>query len=446
VASPVVLSDGDVLWDVVDEHLAEAAFLFEQVQRAHDSPVTTLDVLARDAEARLDAHVDALVVGADPVRDRVLGPRLREPDPEAVDLVAAAALATCAAGSLGDLVPALAHENGEVRDAAAVAFAWSASDRARRWILGRLEATGSPFERASLLRVCGSLGERVSPMVQWLQADDPVLVRAAARAALHTEPDKHRPIVEFLLDQPDEAVAQALLAPGLAWGTARAWRRCVQLATDTKRVHPVAMALYAALGRPGDHERLVGLLESPSHARAALFSLGFSGNAAVLGPLVAQVEGESAAHRKLAAQAIAMITGIEVPALPLAGAPAEDDEGPRALPPLDSDDLEADLAPAAEDALPEPDPAAIRRLCGEAALRLSSDRRWLAGQPHTPSTLVEYLGRAPLGQRHVLALSLYVRTRGGAWIDTRARTARQREQLARAESVVRGASGSPGPW
>lgn len=65
-----------LLWDIVHEHLDEGAYLFTQWERALCSPLYTLPRLQRTVEARLLAHVDGLVVGGAPVRDRLLLPRL----------------------------------------------------------------------------------------------------------------------------------------------------------------------------------------------------------------------------------------------------------------------------------------------------------------------------------------------------------------------------------
>jgi hypothetical protein len=61
-----------VLWDVVEEHLDEAAFLVGQFERALEHPARLLSELDRYPEGRLRAHVDALAIGGAPVRERLL--------------------------------------------------------------------------------------------------------------------------------------------------------------------------------------------------------------------------------------------------------------------------------------------------------------------------------------------------------------------------------------
>ncbi|MFP2928038.1 hypothetical protein ACLESO_23120, partial [Pyxidicoccus sp. 3LG] len=63
-------------WDIAEEHLDEAAFLFRQREKDRVSPLYTLQELADGVEGRLLAHVDALVLGGPRVARRLLLPRL----------------------------------------------------------------------------------------------------------------------------------------------------------------------------------------------------------------------------------------------------------------------------------------------------------------------------------------------------------------------------------
>src|SRR6185369_14237639 len=49
-------------WDILEEHLAEAAFLWEQWELALDAANYSLDEVAAGPEERLRAHLDALVL------------------------------------------------------------------------------------------------------------------------------------------------------------------------------------------------------------------------------------------------------------------------------------------------------------------------------------------------------------------------------------------------
>ena len=67
------LREGTIRWDVVEEHLDEAGFLFGQWELALRSPSYTLSEIAEGPEARVLAHLDGLaVVGPRAVSDLLI--------------------------------------------------------------------------------------------------------------------------------------------------------------------------------------------------------------------------------------------------------------------------------------------------------------------------------------------------------------------------------------
>jgi uncharacterized protein (TIGR02270 family) len=441
-------ADRDVLWDVLEEHLSEAEFAIENLERTFDSPVVTLSTLASGIESRLLAHVDGLALGGGPVRKRLLDPAMAAPDPDRPFLLAAVGLALAMAFGPEALGPAMAHDDADVRLAAARACGLAGGPRVSAWIANRLDADSSPQARASVFRVCARLGVRVPRLVEWLQSGDISVARAAAVAVKHADSAVYLPIVEYLLDHPDAVVRDGALVAALAWGSNAAWSKCVQWALESPPSScRLPMALSAALGGPMQHDALVAQLARQGRTRSALWALGFSGNARVIPALRAHLESEDASTRKLAAQAIAMITGLSLdtvearktaPKVPGELAPAEQDpEAVLSLPPLEEDDLDADLGPADEDALPDPDVAAVHQHCDRMLRQLAADRRLLGGKPFGLEVLISELYDAPLGRRHVLGLSLFIRSGATAWVDTRAFSAEQRRGIARASEQPR---------
>ena len=106
-----------VLWDVVEEHLDEAAFGLEQLETLLEHPTLTLGELSRYPEGRLLAHVEALVVGGDEVRERLLLPEIENANEDEPTRVTAATLALISAGRYELLPPVLSHEVPAVRAA-----------------------------------------------------------------------------------------------------------------------------------------------------------------------------------------------------------------------------------------------------------------------------------------------------------------------------------------
>jgi hypothetical protein len=156
---------------------------------------------------------------------------------------------------------------------------------------------------------------------------------------------------------------------------------------------------------------------------------------------------------KIASQAIATISGIDLrdPALaapaapPSAKAPEEDPEAARALPPLEEDDLDADLVPRPEEELPDPNAIAIRRACESWLPQAAKGARLLGGRPLTPEGVASFLERAPLGQRHVVAMAVGIRTGGSVEIETRGFVGQQRRDLAALRGLDPRAMGRAAP-
>jgi uncharacterized protein (TIGR02270 family) len=279
------------------------------------------------------------------------------------------------------------------------------------------------------------------PLLEPLQSDDPELIAAAASAARRADARTHLPVIEHLLGHPAGAVREAALVPALAWGSQRAWDACRSWALDPAAPCPLALNLYAALGGRGEHERIARLLQSAPHRAAALFALGLSGSVAQLPALLPWLRGDDPLLGKLAAQSLSMITGIDLgdEALARAGEPEpadEDDDAASTLPELADDDLEADLVPAPETALPELDADAVERRAQEVVDRLAAEQRHLAGAPFGPAALLDALEHGPQRRRHALALALGIRGGGQLWLDTRAFTARQHADIHAARALA----------
>lgn len=52
-----------ILWDVIEEHLDEATFLYTQFESLLDHPLLTRADVERSVTSRLIAHLDGLVLG-----------------------------------------------------------------------------------------------------------------------------------------------------------------------------------------------------------------------------------------------------------------------------------------------------------------------------------------------------------------------------------------------
>jgi uncharacterized protein (TIGR02270 family) len=303
----------------------------------------------------------------------------------------------------------------------------------QRWAGDQFRSAPSSGARAAVLDLHAARGLQPPPLMDALRSDDPTLVAAAARAARWAGPRTHLPALEYLLGHDDAAVREAALPTALSLGSARAWAACRRWAFDEEPGVPLAMTACAALGGRAEHARLGHRLACDARPEWVLFALAFSGDRRQVPPLIEWLRSDEPLHAKLALQAIAGITGLDVRddafALPAHGPASEavrdETEARAALPPLDRDNLDADLVPWPEDALPMPNVMAVERFWSERAGRFDPGRRYLAGRAFGAAALVEQLEVAPLRRRHVLAFTLCACTGAGAWLDTRGWSAEQ---------------------
>ncbi len=321
-----------------------------------------------------------------------------------------------------------------------------------------LSKVSNPQAQAALLDFLAERGVAPTGLARWLESKIPEVQVAAARVLTKANIPRSDSVLDRLYEHPDERVREAALIAGLAGGSRRAFSAIEALAlaaepgapsapspVSTARLAPPYTALYAALGGPEHHQRLAKALGNSQRKAEILFALGFSGNVAMMPVLLEHLESkkpEDELLAKTAAQAIATILGMDLQSDELAMPPkkrppagelppvGEDPEAKKSLPPLEEDDLDADIAPPPEAELPVPNAAAIRAHWVRVKGGFSAGKRHLGGKPYTPLVALELLERAPMRRRHVVAQALRSRTGGKAVIDTRAFSTAQRTRIA----------------
>lgn len=443
-------STGEVepLWDVVEEHLNEAEFCQVEFERTLDHPLLTLDQLAGGVQARLIAHLDGLVIGGATVAERLLLPQIEEAVEQDSARVAAAMVALLHGPRSRSAGVGLFHDKVFVRTASVRGCSLAPSARLEAWAVDRFRETKEPSHRAALMPIAGGLLE-AAVLLECLQSEDDALCAATARMVARGERRAFGNVMEHLLEHREPSVRESALVGSLAWGLPAAWAVCERLALDRENDAPLITRLYGALGGRIAHARLSKLLENPKRRTSAISALGYAMNSHHVPELIEITGGADRREAKLAAQAIALITGLDLNDEAYAVPAAEGGQAPRggtedepaspppdvteaeALPPLEEDDLASNLVPPPEDALPSPERAAIAKFWQRAGPSFQAHQRYLAGKPaNTPDDVLDFLGSGALGARHVIALAFGIRTGGQAWPDTRQFTSRQRLRLA----------------
>ncbi|QSQ19780.1 TIGR02270 family protein [Pyxidicoccus parkwayensis] len=441
----------DVLWDVVERHLEEAAFFWGQWARHLFTSDFTLTALEERLESRLLAHLQGLVVGGAPVAERLLLPLLDleedavEEEPLRVSAGARALLDGWSEPAASAVFESFARAGPRLRSALQRALELSERpDVARR--LGPLLVDGGPEVQSAVLEVLAFREEEPQASLDaFLLGDEPRVALAALHLleALPQLPFKAE-VLRKLLTHP--TLRESAIAVGLLRGHREAWTQCSQLVAARE---PCERSLYvwtSLLGGREDLRKLLECLGTPRLRGDVLWALGFSGRVEAV-DACAELLGDKRQGR-IAAEALCAITGLE---LEEQFTREPSDDGPEEPVPLEEDELDADLSLSPEASLPEPDPEAVREWWRTQRSRFDVRTRYLGGKPLSGEVLLGALETAPMRRRHVLARQLALGSRGAFRLNTLASTRRQRRQLTRLKELV-AASGratdswKPEPW
>lgn len=411
------------MWDIVEEHLDEAAFLSAQWERALVSPRYRLAKVAEGPEARLLANLDGMAHVGPAVVPRLLDPRLSSESPEEVF---AAALARCERpdDALDWVAPLFQDEGSPSCGPVLRALGLARKADLGRALRGLLEQSPPPLQ-AGALSALALRGEPVDDLLPDLTKSESPAVKAAVLRAIREPSASLHTFAEYALDSPEPEVRDAALEAGLLMGLPSAMqsaRRAVEAQLPDTRF---AFTALAASGEMEDAERLIAALAAPKLRAGVVVALGFSGWPKAAEACLPLMADESVA--RLAGEAFSRVTGLALEDLYVREEEAADDDEPI---PFDEEDLEADLVPGPEADLPVPDAETVERWWRAEQRRFSPKLRYHRGKPLGPEVLWEALGRGPMRGRDVLAFEVALRTGGAARVETRTWAFLQRRALA----------------
>jgi uncharacterized protein (TIGR02270 family) len=411
-----------IMWDIYEEHLSEAAFLWSQWERALVAPDYTLSEVA-ELEERLLAHLDGLVLGGPPVAESILMPALADDEPTTVSAAAWALTGGGGAKEAAQLVELIVSGKPEQRAAIGRALEVDSTQEPLKALLPLLGAADAAVQAMAcdVLSFRAALPQEALPGL--LVNPDPGVQCAAIWAWRAFGALDSRPIRNALASS-DPEVRNAAIQTGLILGIRAAWERCRQIVETGAPDGRLAMVLLAIGGTDKELGLLLDRLQAPESRADAVWALGFSGRRQAADACFELMANEELAA--LAGEAFSTITGLELEGEYATERPEEGGE----------EDLDADLTPRPEDALPLPNREAIARWWQEARKGFEPHKRYLSGKPFDSGALVEALEQGPMRRRHLLALELAIRSRGAHDLATRALTERQRSELAKARSAT----------
>ena len=398
----MAITSDKILWDVMEEHLEEAGFLWTMWERALVAPDYTLDELAAREEQRLVAHLDALVQGGEPVVEELLVPALEQDEAE---ISVAAALALTAAGHGPRVLEALGAAAGLTPGVWGLrrALELSALDGVRGGLEELCAPGGSPLARALALEALAFHGVSAGVLPgELLSSEDPVVVRALLRAGRVAPGALPEEVTERGLASEDPALRDVALRTGILLGAESARRRCDELVQERVAGARAAMELVSLQSGPASVRSLEPSLASPELALDALWALGFCGSVEAAELCVTVLQGGDELLAAAAAEALCAITGLDLTATGLVKAPE---------PGLEEPDEEGGLvlATTAEESLLAPDVEQVCAWWEARRAKLSPGVRYIMGRPAELSAVAGALHCAPLWRRHGLALDLGAR-------------------------------------
>jgi uncharacterized protein (TIGR02270 family) len=411
-----------ILWDVFEEHVDEAAFLWSRWEGALRSACLTPREVISVIEDRLRAHLHALHLGGPAVAKRLVVPALAGDDKERVFV---ATFVLLESGRLQEVLQALHRLGPKVLPGAQRALQLHGLSAIDTQLLP-LAVGGVPAVQIAALETLAFRGCDASQAILAASAShNPALLAAAARAARNSPTEPSLRFVRNALGSSVVAIRDAAIETGLVCGLPDAWLACKSLLASGKA--SATVLLLAALGGDAaDLDAILAAMRSPEARADALWAAGFSGRVAAAEASLELMSVEDPPMARLAGEAFSAITGLRLEG-PFCAPPPPEREEPI---PFEQEDLDASLEWAPENELPLPQAERVKEWWNKNRSRFAPAVRYLGGVPFGVEPIGERLENGPMRRRHVLALELEIRTRGALRIQSRRWLREQKFSLA----------------
>lgn len=296
-----------VLKDIVEEHLEELDFLWEQREGVVFAPDWTLEDLA-ELEARAEAHLDGLRLAELHAVDLALE-ALASGETGAATAATFVLLETGEGTFATEVVRALGSGDAPTVEGVRIGLRHSAVD-ALEAALSDLAASADGLVRAAVFDVLAFHRRPLPSGLEALLSDSDAGVRRLAWGAAGRAPGVLGAAqLELALQEAEPGVGRSALEALARAGLPGLREACLSAATDLRGAHPGALAFLGVLGHPADVDPLSRGLENPETASAAVEGLGALGDPSAVPALLAAMEDEALAD--LAAAAFVRITGFE---------------------------------------------------------------------------------------------------------------------------------------
>lgn len=407
-----------ILIDILEEHLEEADFLWQQRENALGDRAYDLDGLA-ELEERLLAHLDGLVLGGKEAW-ALLEPKLAGGEVGEVFAAAFVALESGDPERVELLQKTFGGAEGPILDGIRHALRHTPSPEIEKIVRPLLDNEKGAV-RAAVIDVISfrRLPLETRLLQAGLQEKDPLVASAAANAVGRLRLADLKNGIEGALESDAASVRLEAMRAGLLLKSEKALSRCRKAVQERVEEGGEAILLLGLLGHPEDGPLLVNALGEAALARNAVMSLGLLGRAATMEALIQCTADPKLA--RLSGEAIRTLTGVDLEkeklvTPPEAKAKMEDGE----------DKLEADP----DEGLPVPDPAKVDGWWRKNASRFDKKARYRKGQPYSPQKLIELLHTGTLQERHHAAMEWALIDPSLPLLEMHAFATRQRKETA----------------
>ena len=413
------------IWDIVEETLEEALFLWSRWRAMLWSHAYGVQGVSFWVEERLLGALDGILGAGKAAADSLLIPALRGEDILGTTVAAHVLAADGGPRALEALMTAFRESDGARLTALEQGLALVRS-KSLSAALDTAVGGASSKHAASAMRVRAFQQRDPGPDVEIaLESEDIELRTATLRAFRHTASVGGAVAVERQLYSADCLVRDTAIETGLVRGMAASWSRCREVASLAKPDSGRALVLLALLGVEQDQKPVVEAVGDEKQRRDALFALGFAGTRAAADACIEAMAAGLCVQ--LAGEAFAAITGLDLEAEGLvAPNPSEEPDEPI---PFEEENLDANLVPTPADLLPWPDVGGVIRWWNVNRAAFAGGQRYLGGKPADLTAMQRALAEGPMRRRHAIALELAIRTGGRYQVETLDFTAAQRRQM-----------------
>jgi uncharacterized protein (TIGR02270 family) len=411
-------------WDLVEESLDEAAFLWKRWEADLDSPTRSLDGVWSWTEDRLQGALDGVRVARQQVV-RLARLVFEADDPARLTVCAHLLAARCAAQACEQLADVIREAKG--------ARLWS---MIRGIETAELDASFAPvttvlssFSPMHLAALCRLKAFRRSlpgqEIAEAFTSGEPLVQVEALRVLRHVRDDSAGKYVAAGLKSDSPAVRKAAMECGVRQRQANAWEAARQLTYERNPESGPFLSLLAALGSAEERQLVIGALREPALQRSGLFALGYIGTPEAVEICLTAMRDPNLARS--AGETYCAITGADLQRDRLAA--AEPDEEGSSPPEFDTDRLEANLVPAPHQLWPLPDESRVRGHWEACSSRYVRGARHFLGKPVDLGALLAAVESGPMLRRPDVIAELTIRTGGRYDVEARAFAGAQRRMM-----------------